>query len=159
VDVRLVGQATSAAQFFRQTGATVGAAIMGTVLASTLALSFSSIELPDAWNTRSDTTLDELVSTGGAGLPERIGSLYAELAAETGTPEEAAAVLAQGTALSLRVATQVREAFALAASRIYWLTVLLVFVATALVLRIPELPLRTTHDRAGLEPRALADSP
>lgn len=30
-DVRLIGQATSASQFFRQTGATVGAALMGAV--------------------------------------------------------------------------------------------------------------------------------
>ena len=149
VDVRLVGQATSAAQFFRQTGATVGTALMGTVLASTLALSFSTMELPAAWSARSDTTLEELVSTGGADLPERIGSVYAELAAETGTAEEAATVLAQGSLASERVGTQVREAFALATSRIYWLTVVMVAIATALVLRIPELPLRTTHDRAG----------
>ncbi|MDH3205601.1 MAG: MFS transporter [Gemmatimonadota bacterium] len=152
VDVRLVGQATSAAQFFRQTGATVGAALMGTVLASTLALSFSAIDMPDAWSVRSDATLEELVSTGGADLPARIGSIYAELAAETDTPEEAQAVLAQGTVLSERVATEVRQAFALATSRIYWFTVILVLVATALVLLIPELPLRTTHDRAVLEP-------
>lgn len=36
VDVRRVGQATSAAQFFRQTGGVVGAAAMGTVFATTL---------------------------------------------------------------------------------------------------------------------------
>ena len=159
VDVRLVGQATSAAQFFRQTGATVGAALMGTVLASTLALAFSTMELPAAWSARSDTTLEELVSAGGAGLPESIGSVYAELAAETATAQEAAAVLAQGTLLSQRVATEVREAFALATSRIYWFTVLIVLLATALVLRIPEVPLRTTHDRADLERRPVAEGP
>jgi MFS family permease len=157
VDVRLVGQATSAAQFFRQTGATVGAALMGTVLASTLALSFSTIEFPAAWSARSDITLDELVATGGADLPARIGSVYAELAAESDTAEEAAALLAQGTVLSERVAIEVREAFALAASRIYWFTSLIVLIATALVLRIPELQLRTTHDRAGREPRPVAE--
>jgi MFS family permease len=148
VDVRLVGQATSAAQFFRQTGATVGAALMGTVLASTLAISFSTLDLPDAWRARSDTTLEELVSTGGAGLPGSIGSVYAELAVESDTAEEAAAILAQGTLVSERVSTDIRAAFALATSRIYWITLVIVAVATALVLRIPELPLRTTHDRA-----------
>ena len=156
VDVRLVGQATSAAQFFRQTGATVGAALMGTVLASTLALSFSTMELPAVWRARSGITLEELVSTGGADLPDRIRSVYAELASERVSAEEAEEVIAQGTLVSERVATQVREAFSLATSRIYWLTALLILVATALVLRIPEVPLRTTHDRAALEPHRVA---
>ena len=46
VDIRKVGQATSASQFFRQIGSTVGAAILGTVLASSLAASFASAALP-----------------------------------------------------------------------------------------------------------------
>ncbi|MDZ7703714.1 MAG: MDR family MFS transporter [Trueperaceae bacterium] len=41
VDMKRIGQATSASQFFRQIGGTVGAALMGTVLATTLAASFS----------------------------------------------------------------------------------------------------------------------
>lgn len=48
VDIRKVGQATSASQFFRQIGSTVGAAILGTVLASSLAASFSDANLPGA---------------------------------------------------------------------------------------------------------------
>lgn len=40
VDVRVIGQATSAGQFFRQIGGAVGAAIMGTVLAVSLVMSF-----------------------------------------------------------------------------------------------------------------------
>ena len=42
VDVRKLGQATSASQFFRQIGGTVGAALMGTVLATGLATAFTS---------------------------------------------------------------------------------------------------------------------
>ncbi len=42
VDVRKIGQATSASQFFRQIGGTVGAALMGTVLAAGLAGAFST---------------------------------------------------------------------------------------------------------------------
>ncbi len=42
VDVRRLGQATSASQFFRQIGGTVGAALMGTVLATGLATAFSA---------------------------------------------------------------------------------------------------------------------
>ncbi len=46
VDVRKLGQATSASQFFRQIGGTIGAAIMGTVLATSLSASFSNAALP-----------------------------------------------------------------------------------------------------------------
>jgi EmrB/QacA subfamily drug resistance transporter len=46
VDVRRVGQATSASQFFRQIGGTVGAAVMGTVLATSLTASFSAMQTP-----------------------------------------------------------------------------------------------------------------
>jgi EmrB/QacA subfamily drug resistance transporter len=42
VDVRKLGQATSASQFFRQIGGTVGAALMGAVLAAGLAGAFSA---------------------------------------------------------------------------------------------------------------------
>jgi MFS family permease len=159
VDVRLVGQATSASQFFRQTGATVGAALMGTVLASTLALSFATLELPEALREREGASVEELVSTGGAGLPGRIDAVFAELAAQAGDPEEASALMAQGSEVSQRVADEVREAFSLATSRIYWLTVVLSCLALALALRIPELPLRTTHDRAALEPSPAAEGP
>jgi len=148
VDVRLVGQATSAAQFFRQTGATVGAAVMGTVLASTLALSFAAMELPAEWEARSDAGIEEFVSTGGAGLPERISAVYAELAAESSSEEEAAGLLSRGAAASVRIGSEVREAFVLATGRIYRLTAVIAVIAMLLALRIPELPLRTTHDRA-----------
>jgi EmrB/QacA subfamily drug resistance transporter len=51
VDVRKLGQATSAAQFFRQIGGTIGAAIMGTVLASSLSTSVNNAALAGG-NTR-----------------------------------------------------------------------------------------------------------
>ncbi len=43
VDIRRIGQATSASQFFRQIGGTVGVAAMGAVLASKLAGSFTAV--------------------------------------------------------------------------------------------------------------------
>ena len=43
VDIRKLGQATSASQFFRQIGGTVGAALMGTVLATGLTAAFSNV--------------------------------------------------------------------------------------------------------------------
>lgn len=46
VDTRKVGQATSASQFFRQIGGVMGAAVMGTVLASSLNASFANANIP-----------------------------------------------------------------------------------------------------------------
>jgi hypothetical protein len=46
VDPRKVGQATSASQFFRQIGGTIGAAVMGTILASSISATFNNAQLP-----------------------------------------------------------------------------------------------------------------
>jgi hypothetical protein len=156
VDVRFVGQATSASQFFRQTGATVGAALMGTVLGTTLGIAFASMDLP-AVVAADDVAVEQLVSTGGAGLPARIRATYDGLAAEAATPARAADLRAEGERRAVEIAGVVREAFARATSRIYWLTSALLAIATMLSARIPELPLRTTHDRVmSAEPPAPA---
>ncbi len=156
VDVRFVGQATSASQFFRQTGATVGAAVMGTVLATTLGVAFASLELPEALRGRPDTSVEQLVSTGGADLAARIAAAYETLAGEAQGAAEASALRAEGDAAAARVGTEVASAFVTATTRIYALTALILVLAAALALRIPEIPLRTTHDRAGvLVPPAL----
>lgn len=147
VDVRFIGQATSASQFFRQTGATVGAALMGTVLGTTLGVAFAAIELP-AVVVEADGSMEELVSTGGAGLPERIRARYATLAEGAPSETEAARIAAEGERIAAEAAEGVRKAFALATGRIYRLTAAIMVLAFLLSLRIPELPLRTTHDRA-----------
>lgn len=157
VDVRFVGQATSASQFFRQIGATVGAALMGTVLATTLAATFAEIDLPAELTAQPETSVEQLVSTGGAGLGERIGALYEARAERASTTAEAAAVLAEGADVSERVERDVRAAFVLATTRIYGLTALIMVIAAALTLRIPEIPLRTTHDRASVAPPSPVD--
>lgn len=148
VDVRFVGQATSASQFFRQTGATVGAAIMGTVLATTLGVAFSSFELPPALAPGTDRSAEEWVSTGGAELPAMVRAAYGELAAAADGAEAADALLGEGDRRAEALAADIKDAFAAATSRIYWLTSILVVLALLWCLRIPELPLRTTHDRA-----------
>jgi EmrB/QacA subfamily drug resistance transporter len=150
VDVRFVGQATSASQFFRQTGATVGAALMGTVLATTLAVTFASMELPEALAAGEDVSVEQLVSTGAANLPERVLSAYEALAERSASPERSAELRAEGLASAARIAEDVERAFTLATTRIYLLTSVLLALAAALSLRIPELPLRTTHDRVAV---------
>jgi len=148
VDVRFIGQATSASQFFRQTGATMGAAVMGAVLATTLGVSFAAIELPPPLLQASDASAARFVSTGGAGLPDQILDAYERLARDAVTTDQATELRLEGERAAASVASQVRAAFALATSRIYWLTAIVMALAAVLVLRIPELPLRTTHDRA-----------
>ncbi len=152
VDVRMVGQATSASQFFRQIGATVGAAVMGTVLVTTLSVSFATLELPSGLLDGVETDAEQLVSSGGSTLPALIRERYEVFAEGASTPTEAAALRAEGNAVAIRVADRVAEAFSTATFRIYWLTAVIIALATLLTLRIPELELRTTHDRDVLKP-------
>ena len=56
VDVRRIGQATSASQFFRQIGSTAGIAILGTVLATGLSASFAKYMPADLASGHSDST-------------------------------------------------------------------------------------------------------
>jgi EmrB/QacA subfamily drug resistance transporter len=147
VDVRFIGQATSASQFFRQTGATVGAALMGTVLATSLGTAFSAMELPAALTAGENASNEQFVSTGGSDLPDRIRLAYAQMADAAATEAQAESIIEEGDRVSQRVAGEVREAFADATSRIYWFTGVVMVVAASLSLRIPEIPLRTTHDR------------
>ncbi|MDH3270568.1 MAG: MFS transporter [Gemmatimonadota bacterium] len=148
VDVRFIGQATSSSQFFRQTGATVGAALMGTVLATTLGVAFATIELPPGLLEGSDATAEGFVSTGGADLPDRIRAFYVEAAEDAGTERTAADLRAEGTRKAEETSAEVRAAFTRATTRIYWLAAGLVVCGILASMRIPELPLRTTHDRA-----------
>ncbi len=151
VEVRFIGQATSASQFFRQTGATVGAAIMGTVLATSLGSAFASLPLPAEVMGALGASSEALLATGGAGLPEQVRAAFEASAVASGSPTDAELIRAEGDRVAMEIGMAVRSAFAQATSRIYWLTVAIVILATALSARVPELPLRTTHDRASGE--------
>lgn len=194
VDLRRIGQATSATQFFRQIGATVGAAVMGGVLAATLSLSFAALELPASVTADDAGSVERMAATGGAALPDRVRDAYAGLAREAAeaargadtaallalaahpdlparvgeelralaasgaTPadasrrEKAAARIAEqvaqaGDEAAAGVREEVRQAFARAAQRIYVVAFMAMAAALVLALRVPELPLRQTHDR------------
>jgi EmrB/QacA subfamily drug resistance transporter len=147
VAARFIGQATSASQFFRQTGATVGAALMGTVLGTTLGIAFASIELPAEVARQPGMSVEELVSTGGADLPDRIRMAFDEAAKAAAGTASSDELRREGEAAAAAAAADVRQAFAAATRRIYWFTALLVVLAAGLSLRMPELALRTTHDR------------
>ena len=198
VDLKRLGQATSAAQFFRQIGGTVGAAIMGTVLAATLGMSFGSLEIPPVLAADADVSVERLSSTGGGALSGRIRSGYARLADDLagavaegdvgrvsiliehpGLPREVTyqlssmavwdlpamraderaawaedirgQVAVHGEEEAARVGDHVKGAFVHATTRVYLLSAWIMVVALLLATRIPELPLRKTHDRAVVE--------
>jgi MFS family permease len=160
VDARRVGQATSAAQFFRQIGGTVGAAVMGTVLATTLGLAFASLDLPASVAEAPEAAPERLASTGGGELPDLIRVAYETRAISTEAAvaggsaaeiseaaAEASRLRAEGHTEAERVTLGVRVAFTRATTRVYLLTVLLVVMAWLLTWRLPERPLRKTHDQ------------
>ncbi len=100
IDPRKVGQATSAAQFFRQIGGAVGAAVMGTILATMLAAAFAGVG-----RTAAATGLEapafsggELASTGGgdvgAAVREAFGAQADALIAALDDPDPQAIVRA-----------------------------------------------------------------
>ena len=146
-DVRFVGQATSASQFFRQIGATMGAAAMGAVLAITLATTFSTLDAEVRDRTRGRVSAQAYVSRGGVGLPEAILAAFEERAGEADSRAGAVALRAEGRAVARESAERVRLAFTSASQRIYWIAAFLTLVAGLLAARIPEIPLRRTHDR------------
>ena len=65
VDIRKLGQATSASQFFRQIGGTVGAALMGTVLATGLTTAFSNVSTPGTAGGAPTAGVSSQLSSGG----------------------------------------------------------------------------------------------
>ena len=65
VDFRKIGQATSASQFFRQIGGTVGAALMGAVLTTGLATAFNDANSSGVGGTPAANVGGELSSRGG----------------------------------------------------------------------------------------------
>ena len=81
VDMRQIGQATSASQFFRQIGGALGAALMGTLLATSLASSFSHDMPPALQQTvqAGGAPTSELSSSGGNEIGERIGQAYEQV--------------------------------------------------------------------------------
>lgn len=121
VDPRKVGQATSAAQFFRQIGGALGTAVMGTVLATALAASFAQLQLLPAG-------VPDPASLVSEGSPASAAALAAALEAALGDADPAAAA-----SLAAEFEQGVRAAFAEAINRIFG-ALLWVVAATVLVL-------------------------
>src|SRR5690554_4582179 len=100
VDVRRMGQATSATQFFRQIGGAIGTAVLGTVLATSLAAGFAT-HLADVGVNAQVSTSGEGASASGsvtAQVEEAFASARAQLrqAVENGDGEAATLLLTAG---------------------------------------------------------------
>jgi len=119
---------------------------MGTVLATTLGVAFASMPLEPVREAGLDPV--EFVSTGGAELPGIVRDIFDERATSAPTVMAAESIRREGDQLAEEIGADIRVAFTRATGRIYWLTAIIALLAAVLVLRIPELPLRTTHDRA-----------
>ncbi len=122
IDPRKVGQATSAAQFFRQIGGAVGAAVMGTILATTLATAFAGVGRTAAVAGLEAPGFSggELASTGGGDIGtavrEAFGAQADALVAALDDPDpqalaralEASAVPEEASGFILSAAVQAR---------------------------------------------------
>jgi MFS family permease len=122
VPLPLIGQATSAGQFFRQIGGALGAAVMGTLLTASLAQS-----LPAGDAARPAPGVGEGVPTEAmAGGGPASGNVRSE---EPPAP----------------VRAQTRTAFAEAITRNYFYTLFIVAAAWLVTCLVPQLPLRKTN--------------
>lgn len=118
IEMRLIGQATSASQFFRQIGGAITASVLGTVLTLTLVQSLPANAMPGA----SPAAPTETVVGEGPTLP----------AAAANGPADPA----------------VQAAFTKAISRVYLINIFLVIGGLIATLFVPELPLRKSNASA-----------
>jgi EmrB/QacA subfamily drug resistance transporter len=135
VDVRRLGQATSASQFFRQIGGAVGTALMGAVLATTLSTAFA--QLPDVPGLR-DGALD----------PSRFVGEAAASAGDALALELEDAFGSEGAELAAEASEALRSAFATAVARVFGVLLWLVVGAALLTVWLPGLELRGAAARA-----------
>lgn len=134
VDVRRMGQATSATQFFRQIGGAVGTAVLGSVLATTLAFGFNQ-------------HLGELgtlitASTGGESISAS-GDVISQIEAAYGGP------LPDG--VREQVVAGVKLSFTDAITTVYKYVLGMAILAFMLTWFIPVLPLRKTFEGGSQE--------
>jgi len=135
VDVQRLGQATSAAQFFRQIGGALGTAVMGGVLAATLSAGIA--QLPDL-----PAGVIDPASLAGEGA----------LAAGSIRPALEAALGADGAALADDLEASVRGVFAEALARVFAALFWIAVIAALVTLFLPNQELRSGRGPASSGP-------
>jgi hypothetical protein len=171
VDVRRLGQATSAAMLARQIGGVVGTAVMGTVLAASLAtyvpreatahLGFQegqrggleavqarfdslAVQIETALAAHDDGRLERTLQA--APLPPTVKARLQEAARhEVSTEALQALIQREIDQAREQVLQQLRRAFAEAIGRIYRYVLVLVLAGLIATWFVPELPLRRSY--------------
>lgn len=191
VEPRMIGQATSASQFFRQIGGAVGAAVMGTVLATSLMGAFqnmsgmlpqggSKTEQPSVAGEGMTEDLEGILARVRHGFDDRYHAIksaarahdsaalrmvVAELPAPDSTraqlaslaslesgAQEAALVRLKGefdhqaAETAGRIREVLRNGFAEAVTKVFFLSLFFIAAGFVFTLFIPELPLKRTQD-------------
>jgi MFS family permease len=176
VDPREIGQATSASQFFRQIGASIGTAVMGTVLAYTLSVSINAHlkHLPSGISLKSlHTSTSQILANGGSQIKVK---LMEEAEREAGViasgkksnlpllPDNYVNQLQEERKISLEkiktvlkdraeevyslVENDIKVSFNKAITTIYFYTLFIVGLAFLSTLLVPEIPLRKTNQHS-----------
>jgi EmrB/QacA subfamily drug resistance transporter len=144
-----IGQSTSAAQFFRQIGGTIGTALMGAIFTLSLT-SFLNQNIPDEYIEKKMISLEEIRSGGKraaeAGLElyfdQRIEESLDETGEQTSGKLEALEVKKQETIDKLDA--ELTQAFQFSITRIYRYAIIATILTFITTLIIPELKLKKT---------------
>jgi EmrB/QacA subfamily drug resistance transporter len=163
------GTVTASRQFFALIGQALGGAVFGMILSTTLTATIEArlvpviAELPSAVRASFDPAQFRNSASGHSGgasapasIAERVAAgIRADYAARrAGLGEGELAPLAREEALALkrgddtarRMTQAIRESFAIAVTRVYFVGIFIVLVALAIVaFTLPELPLRTSN--------------
>jgi len=150
-----IGVATAAATFFRQMGATVGLAVVGTVFATSFASAMRDEVGPLARQMPPEASAVVFAHKGGAGgeggAPVAFDARRAHAGIDANVPADARPA---AHAAVDRVAHGFKSVFTTAIVRVFWVCFGIVVVALLVVLVLPALPLRTGPPGARPPPAA-----
>ncbi len=148
-----IGVATSSATFFRQMGATIGVAILGTVFATSLAtgmkenLAAATVGAPPEMIARMQGPHDPEAVFDAAAIKKAIADEFAARA--DAAPPAARAGIEAGRDAALatidRIDHGMKQAFTDSISLIYRVSMVIGLVGLLITLTLPELPLRKGH--------------
>jgi len=135
VEVRLIGTATSLAQFMRSMGSALGVAVFGSILSNQFAPAFHQAIPP------------EIAARIPASVLARFENPQVFMTAEAGERADAAfsALGPQGHAAWLALQTAARTGLAVALQRLFLTATIVMLVATFVVLFLREIPLRKSN--------------
>lgn len=150
VEPRFIGVATAAATFFRQIGSTIGVTLLGVAFAFTLVSGMQRIERPAILEGLAPAARQEASTLGEGGEGGETVQLHVDVAGyrkaiEARWPAEPAK-RAEALAAVDTLDRDTKAAFTHAVSTIYRWGMLIALIGLLCTVRLPEIPLRKTHD-------------